>query len=193
MNLSILKFALCLLLLFAAHINADTVALWLFDEQEGLYPSCVLGDAASGDFPLVIGLGGQLKEGKFGRGLEPTVQPDRNVITEQISQDIGGMLRQLASSSGQPATSSILSWSNALFCGLMTRGERHLRQEVDFGSPTEGRLNLGAFDWTIEFWFLPMAPRGQDGAGQDGAGQTALDKMALCWNWGRGRADRINR
>ena len=90
-----------------SEINAETVALWLFDEQEGLYPSCVLGDAASGDFPLVIGLGGQLLEGKFGRGLEPALQPDRNVITEQISQDIGGKLRQLANPTGSPEARSI--------------------------------------------------------------------------------------
>ena len=45
----------------------------------------------------------------------------------------------------------------------MTRGETHLRQEVNFGSPTESRLNLGAFDWTIEFWFRPMVDTGQEG------------------------------
>ena len=50
-------------------------------------------------------------------------------------------------------------WRNANFCALMTRGERHLRQEVDFGSPTLSNLNLGAEDWTVEFWFRPLRRR----------------------------------
>ena len=49
-----------------------TVALWLFDEQVGLYPSCVLGDAATNDCPLVLGPGGQIVKGKFGNALEPS-------------------------------------------------------------------------------------------------------------------------
>jgi hypothetical protein len=35
----------------------------------------------------------------------------------------------------------------------MTGGERHLRKEVSFASPTRTDLNLGAFDWTVEFWW----------------------------------------
>jgi hypothetical protein len=33
----------------------------------------------------------------------------------------------------------------------MTGGERHLRKEVSF-SLMENELNLGDFDWTVEFW-----------------------------------------
>ena len=50
-----------------------------------------------------------------------------------------------------------MDWANANFCALMTRGEKHLRQEVGFASPTETRLNLADFDWTVEFWYRPDA------------------------------------
>lgn len=33
----------------------STIALWTFDEQIGIYPSCVLSDMSENDFPLVIG------------------------------------------------------------------------------------------------------------------------------------------
>ena len=49
--------------------RAETVALWLFDEQIGLYPSCLLSDANSGNCPCVLGPGGQIVEGKFGNAL----------------------------------------------------------------------------------------------------------------------------
>ena len=48
-----------------------------------------------------------------------------------------------------------LTWMNAGFCALMTRGENHLRKEVSFPDPTRTKLNLGDFDWTVEFWYLP--------------------------------------
>jgi len=59
----------------AAVLRAETVALWLFDEQIGIYPSCVLSDASPNNFPLVLGSGGQIVKGKFGGSLAPTEQP----------------------------------------------------------------------------------------------------------------------
>ncbi len=53
----------------------------------------------------------------------------------------------------------------------MTRGEKHLRQEVGFASPTKSRLNLGDHDWTVEFWFLPaQEPHGDGVVLEIGAG-----------------------
>src|SRR6476646_9542852 len=56
-------------------VQAGTVALWLFDEQIGLYPSCLIGDAATNDCPLVLGQGGQIVDGKYGNALDPSEQP----------------------------------------------------------------------------------------------------------------------
>jgi hypothetical protein len=39
----------------------------------------------------------------------------------------------------------------------MTSGEKHLRKEVGFARVTRTKLNLGNFDWTVEFWFKPSA------------------------------------
>lgn len=61
------------------YLRADTVALWLFDEPLGLYPSCVLGDAATNDCPLVLGPGGQVVEGKYGNALQPLEQTKKKL------------------------------------------------------------------------------------------------------------------
>ena len=127
--------------------------MWLFDEQVGVYPSCVLGDAATGQFPLVIGPGGQIRPGKFGNSLAPLGRPAVDyppglTFTDPAKQGQFGLDRLAG-------RDDLLSWHNANFCALMTRGEKHLRQEVDFGSPTASPLNLGRGDWTIEFWYLP--------------------------------------
>ncbi len=129
---------------------AETIALWLFDEQVGLYPSSLIGDAATNECPLVLGRGGQIVAGKYGNALEPSEQPN---IKLSPARRYTGFKRQLKldpSRNMEP-----MDWANANFCALMTRGEKHLRQEVGFASPTETRLNLADSDWTVEFWYLP--------------------------------------
>jgi len=54
---------------------SQTIAFWPFDEQQGLYPSSVLSDVSSNDYPIVLGLGGQVVSGKFGNALEPGEYP----------------------------------------------------------------------------------------------------------------------
>ena len=56
-----------------------------------------------------------------------------------------------------------MDWANANFCALMTRGEKHLRQEAGFASATETHLNLADFDWTVEFWYRPTQTAAGDG------------------------------
>jgi hypothetical protein len=137
-----------LIIVKTSSLIADTVALWLFDEQVGLYPSCLLGDAATNKCPFVLGRGGQIVPGKFGNALDPIEQAS---IKLSISRRSTGYERQpnLALSRKMEP----MNWANANFCALMTRGEKHLRQEVGFASPTGTRLNLANFDWTIEFWY----------------------------------------
>lgn len=138
----------------ALRCHAETTALWLFDEQQGIYPSCVLGDAATGDFPLVIGPGGQIVAGRFGNALEPKGRPKIDYPPQKIANGLKDRGRIVASPSSKKELD--LTWRNAYFCALMTRGQRHLRQEVEFGSPTLSSLNLGRTDWTVEFWYRPM-------------------------------------
>src|SRR4030095_13125992 len=66
---------LIVLLSLSALSFPQTIALWPFDEQQGLYPSSVLSDESSNDYPLVLGLGGQVVPGKFGNALEPGEYP----------------------------------------------------------------------------------------------------------------------
>ncbi|NOZ39244.1 MAG: LamG domain-containing protein, partial [Planctomycetes bacterium] len=144
-----------------ARCDAATVALWLFDEQVGVYPSCVLGDAASGNFPLVIGPGGQIVEGQFGNALEPVGRP-RVDYPQPLDFDDSAKRGQFGLIALDKAKQD-LNWHNAMFCALMTRGDHHLRQEVGFGSPTESSLNLGANNWTVEFWYQPTRPSERSG------------------------------
>jgi hypothetical protein len=139
-------------------VRGETVATWLFDEQVGIYPSCVLGDASPNNYPLVLGPGGQIVEGKFGNALESSEQPK---IRLTPSNRFTGFERR---PKGDPLRKTPpMDWSNATFCALMTRGEQHLRQEVGFPHPTQTGLNLGDRDWTVEFWYLPTSKSDADG------------------------------
>jgi hypothetical protein len=152
--LALVAFA-CSTLLFPN--GPRTTALWCFDEQEGLYPSSVLEDCSDTNAPLVLGLGGRIVPGKFGNALEPLEHPP---IRLPHGEALFG-LEQLPPAEGRKTAP--MSWENAHFAALMTGGERHLRSEVGFVRPTRTRLNLGNFDWTVEFWFMPTASTFREG------------------------------
>jgi hypothetical protein len=138
--------------------GAETVALWLFDEPAGLYPSTPLDSAAGLDAPLVLGLGGSIVPGKFGRAL--STEPFPPVEIPDVGESTAA-LHRFPVPAGR--TQEPLSWHNAQFTALMTGGERQVRKEVTFIHPTHTGLNLGDFDWTVEFWF-----RARPGARDDG-------------------------
>lgn len=146
------------LLFITTAVQAETVALWTFDEQLGIYPSCVLEDMSPNDHPLVLGQGGQIVEGKFGGALAPKSPeplPDAPFIRQS---DIAARLASANASRKHKSShpnAGPMTFSNAVFCALMTRGDTHQRKEVEFASPTQTKLNLGDADWTVEFWFLP--------------------------------------
>ena len=52
--------AALLLLIAAAPVRGQTIAAWPFDEQAGIYPSCVLNDVSPNGYALVIGPGGKI-------------------------------------------------------------------------------------------------------------------------------------
>ncbi|MDQ7065093.1 MAG: LamG domain-containing protein [candidate division KSB1 bacterium] len=139
------------------NLRPQTVALWLFDEPQGVYPSSVLSDSGPNDYPLVLGLGGRIVAGKNGNALEPLEYPEISIPEGEIRFG----LKRLPPRPDR--TVPPLSWHNAQFCALMTRGENHLRKQVGFAQATSTRLNLGDFDWTVEFWFLPTRSTGADG------------------------------
>jgi len=139
-------------------LPAQTVAAWPFDEQIGIYPSCVINDVSENNYPMVIGPGGRIVAGKFGNALEPIDQP---AVTYP---KFGSVQFGLAKPPVQPGRRvEALTWYNARFAALMTAGENHLRKETGFVNPSRTRLNLGAFDWTVEFWFMPTRPAGEPG------------------------------
>lgn len=168
----------------AAAEEPETVALWLFDEPAGLYPSSTLDDSSGHDLPLAIGLGGQIVAGHYGNAL---LLADREPLEvprgEEKFEEFGFV--QMAPPEGR--TTAPLSWHNADFAALMTSGEKHLRKEVEFVDPTGTGLNLGAFDWTVEFWY---APAGEAGAREGvvfeiGAGPRGDSDLVTQLRWER--------
>src|SRR5215470_20333399 len=71
--------AIVLLFLIATTAHAGTVALWLFDEPEQLYPSSILNDASGNGLVIVLGRGARLAKGHFGRALEPSPAEPLNI------------------------------------------------------------------------------------------------------------------
>ena len=138
--------------------SAATVALWLLDEPEGLYPSSILNDATGNGLFLAMGRGARIVEGRFGRALEIAEPAPLNISASTMNPQFG-----LFPTPDSPAGKvTPLHWKNANFAALLTRGERRMRSP-GFANATDTKLNLGAFDWTVEFWFRPGAGSNAEG------------------------------
>ena len=120
-----------MMIILTTTLKAQTVALWLFDEPIGLYPSHVMDDQSANDYPIVLGPGGKLVKGKFGNAL--STQPYEKVDLPEGEARFGLSPAPKA----EDRTVEPLSWMNANFCALMTSGENHLRKEVGFVNSTE--------------------------------------------------------
>lgn len=132
--------------------KVTTTALWLFDEPVGLYPSHVLDDVSANDMPLSIGVGAQVARGLYGNSLLLAKREPFEIPQAEENHVLYG-LEQLPPPEGR--IQAPLSWFNARYAALMTSGEQHLRVQVGFVNPTSNSLNLGDFDWTVEFWYAP--------------------------------------
>lgn len=151
-------FALLVLVRACSAGAGETIALWLFDEQLGAYPSCFLTDAGPHGYPLVLGRGGRMVEGKFGNALEPQEPQPLSLPRIGGSYESGILVPEK-----EPGrTVDPLSWATANFCAFFTPAEEHLRKR-DFVNPTQTDLNLGDFDWTLEFWFKANAETSSPG------------------------------
>ncbi|MCB0472022.1 MAG: LamG domain-containing protein [Flavobacteriaceae bacterium] len=142
---------LSLFVLISVELHTQTIAHWKFDEPKGLYPSHVLDDSSDNDYPLVIGKKGRIVAGKLGNALDMTSQYDLDV-------KLNGQFHFGLAKPDIPAGSTAvpLYWGNADFAAIMTAGEKHLRKQVGFVNPTDTKLNMGGFDWTVEFWYKPV-------------------------------------
>jgi|TARA_B100001971_G_C18259526_1_gene585384 hypothetical protein len=147
-----------------------TTALWLFDEPLALYPSSSMDDQTDNDNILTLGPGGKIVEGKFGNALEPIEQPKVRIPKREELQGLpddkpkGAELFGLAPESiPEGRTVEPMNWMNTNFAALMTLGENHLRKESGHKNPTDSNLNLGDFDWTVEFWYQATRNTGEVG------------------------------
>ena len=147
---------------------ATTTALWLFDEPAGLYPSHTLDDMSDNDMVLTLGLGAQVVPGRYGNALllAPLDPPLDVPPAEEKPGEFG--LARLPIPEGR--TVEPLSWFTADYAALMTSGENHLRKQVGFKNPTTSGLNLGDFDWTVEFWHSPGGPPAEAPGDAGGSG-----------------------
>lgn len=150
---------LCAMVLPLSLAHAGTVALWFFDEPAGLYPSCPLADGSPNGYILALGRGGCIVDGKYGRALKACEPAPLDIPAAGEQARLFGLIRP-ATPPGRKVEP--LWWGNARFAALATAGEKHLRKPA-FCNPTQTRLNLGAFDWTVEFWFQPAKDTGAEG------------------------------
>jgi concanavalin A-like lectin/glucanase superfamily protein len=145
-------------LVAAFSCRAGVIATWLFDEQTQVYPSTVLNDCGPNAYVMVLGRGAHLSRGRFGNALEPSEPTPLNmqgsIIRPGGSSATAFGLEPLPIPSGR--TVQPMWWQTATFAALLTSGEKHLRSG-GFANATDTKLNLGGFDWTVEFWFLPEA------------------------------------
>lgn len=136
-------------------LRAETVALWLFDEQPGVYPSSILNDAGPHSYFLILGRGGEIEPGKFGNALHPTEPaPFAPHFRAGLASAVRDGLEVPAKAPGR--TVEPLSWQTATFAAAFVNGDAHLRREP-FAHPTDSPLNLGGGDFTVEFWLRPNA------------------------------------
>ena len=167
-----LRHSLALLAWIAATPGrADVVATWLFDEPTQSYPSTYLSDAGPNGYGMALGRGARLAPGRFGNALEPAapepismhgsaLDPRSGPAFDAADREAGAQVFGLVPAPIPPGrTVQPMWWPTATFAALMTSGERHLRSP-GFANATDTRLNLGAFDWTLELWFLPGAGQG---------------------------------
>ncbi len=139
--------------------DKQTIAVWLFDEHGSLYPSAVIHDVGPNEYLMVLGRGGKIVEGKFGNALK-VIEPAALDLPEGDFPARFG-LTEMPVPEGR--TVEPMTWSNAYFSALMTSGENHLRKEMGFVDPTKTKLNLGNFDWTVEFWLSTIERTEKDG------------------------------
>ncbi len=148
-------------------------------------------DAGSNGYILALGRGGCIVEGKYGRALEPC--PPRPLDLSKVTSK--SVLFGLAPAPKAPGRKmEPLDWSNATFAALATTGEKHLRTP-GFANVTDTKLNLGAFDWTVEFWLLPGSKAGEGVVFEIGKGPRGEnhDVTTLSWNADRAGFTLLNR
>jgi hypothetical protein len=138
-----------------APARAATVALWLFDEAEGVAPGSLLTDAGPDGHFLVLGRGGRLEPGRFGRALRvvpPGPLPPLEALAAGLDEDdaVRSGLRPPPDPAPDRAVEP-MTWANAHFAAALVHGEPHLRG-APTTHPTASALNLGGGDFTVEAW-----------------------------------------
>ena len=131
--------------------QAGTVALWLFDEQEGIAPGSVLSDAGPDGHFLSLGRGARLESGRFGRALRAAEPAPLAIVANGLDDDERIRIGLLAPPLRAGRTAAPMTWADATFAAALVHGESHLRG-VPMTHPTAGGLNLGGGDFTVEFW-----------------------------------------
>lgn len=135
----------------AATAYAGTVGLWLFDEQEGFYPSSVLNDAGPDSYFVILGRGGVIAPGKFGNALRVIPPAPLTPVVKGLKDEglVSFGLKAPPMKAGR--TVEPMTWATATFAAAFLSGDAHLRRDP-FANASDTRLNIGGGDWTVECW-----------------------------------------
>ena len=137
------------------------------------------------DMVLSLGLGAQVAPGLHGNALllAPLAPPLVVPPAEEKPGEFG--MARLPTPEGR--TVEPLSWFTAHHAALMTSGENHLRKQVGHRNPTSSALNLGDFDWTVEFWHSPGgSPAQAVDEAESEVGSEAESEYAVVFELGSG-------
>ena len=147
--------------LFCLNCQAGVVATWLFDEQTQSYPSTILNDCGPNGYVMVLGRGAHLVPGKFGDAIEPSLPEPLKMAGSTVRGNGASAKLFGLTPIPIPAGRKVqpMWWQNATFAAMFTSGEKHLRSG-GFANATDTRLNIGGFDWTVEFWYRPSSASG---------------------------------
>ncbi len=145
---ALMAFAPVLQTSLVAQSNAETIAIWVFDEQQGLYPSKVIHDVGPNGYIMTLGRSGYIVPGKFGNALKIGDPRHIDYPTVPVAEKTG--LESYPIPEGR--TVEPMVWQNAFHALLMTSGESQIRTQVEFPQATATELNLGHENWTVEFW-----------------------------------------
>ncbi|MCB1123787.1 MAG: hypothetical protein KJT03_19690, partial [Verrucomicrobiae bacterium] len=116
-----------------------------------MYPSCPLSEVSDSSIDLILGRGGSIVPGKYGRALRAVEPPAWNPVVAKVEPESAIRFGLEAPEKLPGRRVEPLTWFNNRFAALFTMGNKQLRR-LDFSNPTERALNLGSGNWTVEFW-----------------------------------------
>jgi hypothetical protein len=127
----------------ASAVRAETVAWWRFDEASSSGETMYFRDSGPNRFHLKVGAAGKLAAGRFGNAL----RGEQNMLA--------GIRTRTNDADG--------AFVAGIFSGDRADGGTASSGGIGGAALLDSKLNLGAWDWTVEFWLMLDDATREDG------------------------------